>query len=203
MYKVFINNLPLVLASESSEASEIPALKIVDCTSPEIASATVEAYKSGGIEVPVALIHPDVALLFGWCFRDFKRIEAAGGVIFNPKGKILFIYRNDKWDLPKGKLDKGEDKDAAALREVEEECGIRGHVLEKEIPSTWHCYEHKGQWVIKITYWYIMRYAGSDTPVPQEEEGITKIEWRNPDNLEDIRKNTFPSIIDCLTNALS
>lgn len=200
MYKVFINNLPLVLCFDAKKASDVPSALVMDCNDAGTAKKIVEEYLSGARKIPCVLINPDVDQLFSWCFSDFKKIRAGGGLVLNAKGQLLFIYRNDKWDLPKGKLDKGEKKDVAALREVEEECGISGHSIRKELPSTWHCYEHKGEWVIKVTYWYIMDYPGTSIPKPQEEEGITKVEWRELNQVDDILENTFPSIIDCLEN---
>lgn len=131
-------------------------------------------------------------------FKDhFKIIIAAGGVVQNDKGKILFIFRNGKWDLPKGKLESNEKIEVCAIREVEEECGIsrvksKGHLL-----TTYHTYKNK-KYVLKPCYWYKMSYDGHEKLVPQLEEGITKAKWINPKKMDKIRSNTFNSILDVL-----
>jgi 8-oxo-dGTP pyrophosphatase MutT (NUDIX family) len=130
--------------------------------------------------------------------KSITLIEAAGGVVEDAKGRFLFIYRNDKWDLPKGKLERREKKKAGALREVEEECGIKVNGAEKKICNTYHTYMMKGEVVLKKTYWYRMSYSGAGKLKPQKEEGITKVRWFKPEQTAPIIKNTFPSIMDVL-----
>ena len=130
--------------------------------------------------------------------RSLPLIEAAGGIVKNPEGKYLFIYRNDKWDLPKGKIEKGEKVKEAAVREVEEECGIKVNTLEEKICKTYHTYIYKGEVVLKKTHWFKMGYKGKAKLVPQLEEGITDVRWFKKEDVATIVKNTFPSIIDVL-----
>lgn len=130
--------------------------------------------------------------------KSITLIEAAGGLVKNAEGDYLFIYRNDKWDLPKGKLEKSEKKKEGGVREVEEECGISINKAGKKIISTYHTYIFKGEVVLKKTYWYSMKYKGNETLTPQLEEGITDVKWFNKGHMEDIKNNTFPSIIDVL-----
>lgn len=196
MYKVFINNRPLYLLSEAGVESLSLNVNKISCNTAEIARTTVKQYLQSPPEKDIALIGTSEEALFEWCFGEMKKIEAAGGVVVNQKREALWIFRNGKWDIPKGKLDKGEDQETAALREVEEECGISGHQLRCPLPDSWHVYEHKGKWVIKVTYWYIMDYSGNQALIPQEEEGITKVEWRGKHEVGDILANTFNSIID-------
>ncbi|MEO6148565.1 MAG: NUDIX domain-containing protein [Mucilaginibacter sp.] len=125
-------------------------------------------------------------------------IEAAGGLVKNDDGNYLFIYRNDKWDLPKGKLEGDEGKKTGAVREVEEECGITVSKLEKKICKTYHMYTLKGEVVLKKTYWYAMKYKGNEKLKPQKEEGITDVRWFKKEDIDPILQNTFPSIIDVL-----
>ena len=125
-------------------------------------------------------------------------IEAAGGVVANAKGQFLFIYRNGKWDLPKGKLERREGKKAGAVREVEEECGIKVSGVSKRICKTYHTYTVKGEVVLKKTYWYNMTFTGTTKLKPQKEEGITQVRWFKREQTGTIIKNTFPSIMDVL-----
>ena len=125
-------------------------------------------------------------------------IDAGGGMVKNTKGEYLFIYRNDKWDLPKGKIEKGEGKREGALREVQEECGIAVSEIGERICKTYHTYTYKGEVVLKRTYWYLMGYTGSEKLKPQREEGITDVRWFKKEQIDTIVKNTFPSIMDVL-----
>ncbi|GAB3932265.1 NUDIX hydrolase [Mucilaginibacter myungsuensis] len=130
--------------------------------------------------------------------KSVNLIEAAGGLVKNTEGKYLFIYRNDKWDIPKGKLEKGEGKKEGAVREVEEECGITVSKLGKKIMNTYHVYDHKTGLVLKKTYWYNMGYKGTEKLKPQLEEGITEVRWFSANEVDEIKDNTFPSILDVL-----
>ena len=121
-------------------------------------------------------------------------IEAAGGLVKNERKEYLFIYRNDTWDLPKGKIEKGETIKSAAVREVEEECGIVIKKLGRRICKTYHAYTSRGEVVIKKSYWYKMKAEGQDKLKPQKEEGITDARWFTKDKMGIITKNTFPSI---------
>ncbi len=130
--------------------------------------------------------------------KNIILIEAAGGMVVNSKDAYLFIYRNGKWDLPKGKLERGEGKKQGAIREVEEECGIAVSSIGKRICKTYHTYTVKGEVVLKRTYWYQMAYLGAGKLKPQKEEGITKVQWFKKGHVDAIVKNTFPSIMDVL-----
>jgi len=130
--------------------------------------------------------------------RSITVIDAAGGVVINSKGEYLFIYRNKKWDLPKGKIEKGEGKREGAVREVEEECGITVNSIGARICKTYHTYTYKSETVLKRTYWYQMGYKGSGKLKPQKEEGITSVRWFQKGHIDAIIKNTFPSIMDVL-----
>lgn len=125
--------------------------------------------------------------------REFKVIEAAGGLVSNKGGQVLLIYRHDTWDLPKGKIDKGETREQAALREVREECGFSDLKLGEYLTNTYHIYEEGDRQILKITYWYSMISAQTDLK-PQLEEGITALSWMDPDALEPVFANTYPNI---------
>ncbi|UEG54142.1 NUDIX domain-containing protein [Mucilaginibacter daejeonensis] len=125
-------------------------------------------------------------------------IKAAGGLVKNDRGNFLFIFRNGKWDLPKGKLEKGEKSEEGAVREVEEECGISIGKCGKKIVKTYHVYTIKGEVVLKKTYWYKMKYKGNARLKPQIEEGITDVRWMDRSDINTVAGNTFPSIKDVL-----
>jgi 8-oxo-dGTP pyrophosphatase MutT (NUDIX family) len=139
-----------------------------------------------------------VKTLLEWFSAQFVTVHAAGGLVRNSAGQLLFIYRNGKWDLPKGKLEKGESPEIASVREVEEECGIQGLTRGKLRDITYHIYEDKGQQILKPTHWYDMRTTDSSKPVPQQEEGITEVRWIAKEDLAFVRENTYESILQVL-----
>jgi 8-oxo-dGTP pyrophosphatase MutT (NUDIX family) len=126
----------------------------------------------------------------------FRIIEAAGGLVSNPDGKLLFIKRLGKWDLPKGKMEKGESREESAVREIEEETGLKDVELVKFINTTYHIYiERNGEKILKCTHWFEMNFKGEDTSKPQIEEGITEVAWKNTTQIEnEVFPSTFQNI---------
>jgi len=131
-----------------------------------------------------------------------KKIIAGGGVVVNENNQVLFIYRRKKWDLPKGKLDPGEDIKACAIREVMEETGIRNLTIGNLIIVTTHSYEENGMNMQKETHWFEMKASTVDnsTLTPQLEEDIEKIEWVSPENLEEYLSETYTTIQQVLNS---
>ena len=124
---------------------------------------------------------------------EFELIIAAGGLVKKHQD-YLFIYRNGKWDLPKGKLENNEDFAECAVREVEEECGIKDLALEHKLIETYHTYLMNGKMVLKETHWYLMNSTYSGAFIPQREEGIEKVEWRSKNDIPELMKDSFSSI---------
>ena len=127
--------------------------------------------------------------------KQFLFIEAAGGLVRNENKELLTIFRNGVWDLPKGKVEKGELIEEAAVREVEEETGVKIHKhYADSIQKVYHVYSLKKKLVLKETSWFIMS-AKSMILLPQREEGITKVCWMSELDLEKIFAiNTYLSI---------
>ena len=132
--------------------------------------------------------------------KEFIFIEAAGGLINNDKKQYLFIYRHDKWDLPKGKLEKKETPDKAAIRECQEECGLKEITLNDFLTNTYHIYFYKKDWALKKTYWYRM-LCNETNLVPQLEESITEVAWKNKNDIPAMLTNTYTNIMDVLHEA--
>lgn len=130
-------------------------------------------------------------------FKDFalqfRLVEAAGGVVVNGHDEILMIYRNNRWDLPKGHVEAGEGFITAAVREVEEETGLRNVVAGEPIVTTYHFYPLNGEWILKRTWWFAMS-GGEGEPVPQSEEGITRVEWVPVSRVPDCASQSFASV---------
>lgn len=144
------------------------------------------------------LVDPDIEKIFENLISKMKIVNAAGGLVKNSEGEYLFIYRLGKWDLPKGKVEIGEKMKEAALREVEEECGIKIDYLGKKIATTYHTYCLKGKVVLKQTKWYEMGVNKRPELIPQLEEDITAAEWINKKEFDKIEQNTYPLIRDIL-----
>ncbi len=128
----------------------------------------------------------------------FQMIDAAGGLIKNDEGNYLFIFRRNKWDLPKGKVDKNENFEEAAIREVKEESGLKKVNIEGFIRCTFHIYPLKGKFVLKTTNWFLMSAPGKQKLTPQSEEDITEILWLDSGNIQKVKTNTYPSVLGVL-----
>lgn len=140
------------------------------------------------------IVAEDVESVYRDVCSMFSEVDAAGGVVENPAGEVLMIYRNGRWDLPKGHREPGEAVEVTAVREVEEECGVRADELGSLICVTDHTYHLEDRHVLKHTWWYRMK-VHSFTPLkPQTEEGITDVRWLPKADLTDYTKGTYPSI---------
>ena len=134
---------------------------------------------------------------------NYKLVEAAGGLVKNQNGDWLFIYRNGIWDLPKGKLEKGESIEECAVREVAEECGIEEPTITRKLTTTYHTYTLKGERILKPTYWYVMKSADTSKLIPQTEEGITEVKWVATKDAIELAKNSFGSIKEVVSEELN
>ncbi|UIR57945.1 NUDIX domain-containing protein [Sphingobacterium sp. SRCM116780] len=144
-------------------------------------------------------IHKDCQLVFQKIKNDSKIIKAAGGLVKNGDGDYLFIFRLGKWDLPKGKVESHEKMKEAAVREVEEECGLKINYLGKKIQTSYHTYRlRNGEFVLKQTNWYEMGVNKVPKLIPQTEEDITNAEWLGAHSLKQVRQNTYPIIENIL-----
>lgn len=134
-------------------------------------------------------------------YKHFKIIQAAGGVVKNETGEILFIFRRGKWDLPKGKRDDDENAEDCAVREVKEETGLHNIKAGGQICTTYHVYTEYGKHILKETDWFSMKSSSGEKLIPQLEEGIEKIEWVNFADISERLKNSYALIADVLTSA--
>ena len=123
-------------------------------------------------------------------------IEAAGGLVYNNENQLLMIFRNGKWDLPKGKVEVDESIEQCATREVEEECGISGLIIVQKLKETYHTYEINGQKILKCIYWFKMKSLFQGDLIPQNEEGITAVVWVNKKDLTEKLENSYRNIKD-------
>lgn len=196
MYKIFINEKPFIISQQDVTEERFAKCKRVPYNPSKIVEyiKDCEGMKSKGL----VMISEDEELGFKDFYTHFVAIEAAGGVVFNRVGELLLIKRLGKWDLPKGKIDGDESDEAAAVREVMEECGIDGLSVEKQLDDSYHTYKMHNHRFLKITHWYTMHTSFDKKLVPQLEENITEAKWFNWSNLNLEDLDTYFSIRELL-----
>nr|WP_294894133.1 NUDIX domain-containing protein [uncultured Pedobacter sp.] len=193
-YNIYINEKSLIITSEvSPELSNYQLIEVQGFDFEKFYQALAKNPKSLFV-----LVCDEPELAFKAIKKKIRIIEAAGGLVRNEDGKYLFIHRHGRWDLPKGKLERNEKKKDAAVREVEEECGLKIKKLKDKITKTYHVYEIKGKPVLKISHWYAMEAKGNQKLVPQTEEGITEVKWFAKKDFAVIRSNTFGNILEVI-----
>ena len=196
MYKVFVDHKPVIFIESKDAVKKQPSVK---------ASAIVSFPKDirlllrtqATLDAPLQIICDDPKVSFKEIFADFIKIKAAGGLV-QRKELFLLIKRKGLWDIPKGKVNKKEPKEDAAIREVMEECGIDGHKITEPLVVTYHTMKLKGRWALKRTDWYMMKYKGPQKVSPQTNEGITKVKWMTEEHMLSIRGRTYGSINEVL-----
>lgn len=143
-------------------------------------------------------LHADLEELKKAFYKKFTVIKAAGGLVMNEKKEILLIFRRGMWDLPKGKLDKGETLEHCAVREVEEETGLKNVDLVAPLLITYHTYHEGSKFILKESHWYTMKTTSGQTLTPQTEEDIEEIKWVKREDLKSYMKNIYLSVADVL-----
>lgn len=131
-------------------------------------------------------------------YKKFTLVKAGGGLMQNEKHEVMLIFRRGKWDLPKGKLDKGESLEECAIREVKEETGLKQVKLVSPLTTTYHTYHEGARFILKESYWYKMTTSGGEKLVPQTAEGIEEIRWVKPQKLKEYYAECYPSVVDVL-----
>lgn len=189
MYKVFVKDAPLVLTNKLPETLNgnyflLNGSDIQNAIDSLAKKKISEAY----------IYHPNVEEILNKFTKKIPLEVAAGGVVTNKKGKVLFIYRNNKWDLPKGKLKKKESLEEAALREVKEETGVKGLKIENFLQTTYHIFKSKGTYKLKEVHWYAMKTSYSGKLKGQKSEGIKKVKWKGPKKINKALKKSYTNI---------
>ncbi len=146
--------------------------------------------------------HKDLEELFHQFQSKFISIIAAGGLVFNASRNLLVIYRNGKWDLPKGKVEEDEAIDLAAIREVQEECGLSHIEIQDFFGKTYHLYDLNTNSYFKTTHWFLMESIQAEELRPQLEEGIEEVKWISIDKLDFVFQNTFRNIKELISKYL-
>ena len=186
MYKVFLNQNVIILTSEIQLGSNITVLPLKKTSIGNIIS-NVKKHKK------IYLYHHNSKKLISRFKKKIKVVKAGGGIVTNFKKETLFIFRRNKWDLPKGKMDQGESIEKTAIREVEEETGIQNLVISSFFMDTYHILKKEKKYFLKETSWFNMKSDYEGDLNPELSEGITKAVWKSKEKIKKI-KNTFPNI---------
>ena len=195
MYRIYLNEVRLLITESTPDTSEDhQVLEEKGFSLPDF----FQEKCSGSLTQTYVLVVANPVIFLKQARQQFKYIEAAGGLVYNEEGACLFIYRRDKWDLPKGKIDAGELPIEAAKREVEEECGVVVIAVNELLAETYHLYSLKKKVVFKKTYWYAMAVSGKPDLIPQAEEDITEACWLSKNQLDEVQSNSYPLILDLL-----
>lgn len=189
MYKVFVNEYPLILTNRLSDTVDGNYFLLNGMAINE----AIEALSKGKLETAF-IYHPNHEEILRKFAKKIPLVVAAGGVVTNKSGKVLFIYRNDKWDLPKGKVEKGESLEQAALREVEEETGVSELQIENFLRATYHVFKRNGKYKLKEVHWFSMSTSFKGDLVGNEEEGIAKVKWKGPKKIKEALENSYTNI---------
>jgi 8-oxo-dGTP pyrophosphatase MutT (NUDIX family) len=202
MYKVFITNKTIFISNTAYNSIDNDISKTYNYLNNNDLKLVIESFATDAKISNLYIINSKPHKILNKILRIFKTIKAAGGLVKNMKDEYLFIFRRNKWDLPKGKKDSWETIRHCAIREVKEECGLKKiHIIHKLTP-TYHLYKLKNEWVIKKTCWYLMFYPLADNPIPQTEEDITDIKWFTKSQFDIPLQNTYPSIHQLLSELL-
>lgn len=195
MYKVFINEKVILFTKNTKLLSDMENVLILHYYDNSIAYLVVNFLKNDGKLKHLVFLTPTPDKDFESFKNNFEIIIAAGGKVTNIEEKILFIFRLGKWDLPKGKVEVGETLKQAAIREVEEECGITYLTILRHLKDTYHIYELNDKLVLKQSVWYEMKTNDTSELVPQTEENITDARWMTDEEIQqEVLNNTYPSI---------
>jgi 8-oxo-dGTP pyrophosphatase MutT (NUDIX family) len=189
MYKVFVNDKPLFLTNQVQKETDF---KLFLLESVDIKKLIVKIFQN---KIQKAfLYHPDEKLIMKTLRAKLPVEKAGGGLVYNKEGDVLFIFRNGKWDLPKGGTEKNETIEETAMREVEEETGVTGLAITEKLQRTYHIFKRNGRYKLKITQWFGMRTKFEGTPQGQADEGIERVEWVNPKDIKFLLENSYENI---------
>ncbi len=189
MYKIFVGDKPIILTTKVEQETDFKNYLLGTVS---IAKVIKDIQKKNISSI--RLIGKDKSTLIKTFLKLLPNVIAGGGKVYNDNGDVLFIYRNDKWDLPKGKAEGKETIDKTAIREVEEETGIDGLSIIKPLEMTYHIFKRNSRYKIKVTYWFEMHTSYDGPLLPQIEEGITKVEWLNDSQIKEAMTNSYANI---------
>ena len=196
MPKIYFNKLAIQFADNIENISE--NVKSITVANISDMRKIIENLHNDGFDCDICLCGYNPNNMYTDLLKMHKYIEAAGGVVKNEKDEYLLIKRFGIWDLPKGKVEKGEETLEAAIREVCEETGLVNVAIFYDLPSTYHIYYQNKRWFLKKTYWYFMETQDNISLVPQVKEAITDAVWMKKNDAYNALSNSYKSLFDVL-----
>ena len=190
MYKVFFNRKFVLLTTKIVDHDDETPFFYIKYTNQKQIISALKSKKTKGIY----LYNATQDKLWKKLLKIFSLVEAAGGLVEHQSGKFLFIYRNDKWDLPKGRVEEKEILIDGAVREVMEETGVKDLIVKKNLNHTYHLFSRNGKYKLKKTYWYLMTTSYDGILQPQFDEGIVKAEWKTKEEIPHLMENAYNNI---------
>jgi ADP-ribose pyrophosphatase YjhB (NUDIX family) len=191
MYKVFVNQKEIILTSTAPKSKGVKVLPLKSTPFKNI----IRIIRTTRVK-RLYLTHDNPKKLLSGFKKKLPVTIAAGGVVQHEEGKLLFIYRKKRWDLPKGRVDKGETLEGAAKREVKEETGVKKIKVGKPAGVTYHVFKRNNRYQLKETHWFFMKTSYEGVLTPEIKEDITKATWKNKSKTAKAIKNTYPNIED-------
>ncbi len=205
MVTIYVQNKPLFLVenidTKIQEHMGKPGTVFFEKYGPDNVSAVLQQMEKEEVKTGI-FQHSIVAELLQSFTSHLTLIKAAGGLVHTPENLLLLIFRKGKWDLPKGKLEEGEDLASCAMREIEEETGLQGVKINKPLFTTYHTYYEGGKHILKESYWFLMTSEKAVPLNPQVEEDIEKCEWVSVSEISSYMPNMHASIIDVVNEGL-
>lgn len=189
MYKVFVKDVAIIVTSnrDSYPDYEVFSLKDVDLLK------IVKKIEKGKLH-KVLLYSKNESKLLKRLHKKLPLVIAGGGLVLNQENEFLFIHRNGKWDLPKGKANRFEPIKRTAKREVEEETGVKKLKITEKLGRTYHVFNRKSTLKLKLTHWYLMETNYTGALTPQLDEGIEQAVWLKKEVAQDALKTSYSNI---------
>jgi 8-oxo-dGTP pyrophosphatase MutT (NUDIX family) len=198
-YKIYFAEVQILIISRNPThfiGKKVNINKLADFEVDKV----ISSIKTNTLTENICFVIKNPSGLFKYFQKQFEFIKAAGGVVLNSKGEILFIYKYHKWDLPKGGIELNESSKEAAIREVREECGVRNLEVKREIGKTYHIGKIGQKIFLKKTYWFEMLCNDPENIKPEAREGIIELKWVKLTQNPEILNQTYHSLHELLNN---
>jgi len=200
VYKVYFENRFILISPEPDRVQKYSIFHKFSTTS-ELYKL-IEKFQNDSSITSVNIYGLNIKHIWKLFRIYFTEVQAAGGLVKHISDRYLFIKKKGKWDLPKGHLEENETAEDCAIREVEEECGIKGHKIIKPLEPTWHSYTKEEISYLKKTEWFLMGYEGIMIALPEKNEGITEVGWFLPEEISNIRTEIWLSLMDMINKII-